>query len=189
MIKTAVTIYGRLDILFNNAGITGKDTSTIESTTEEEWDRIMNINLKGVFLGSKYAIPVMRNQGGGTIINTSSVAGIAGPPGDPAYGASKAGVIQLTKGIAAAYGRYNIRANCICPGTIQTPIIQDSLFPFDDFMRATPLRRKGQPEEVARAVLYLASDDSSYVTGLALVIDGGWTLPLPVSRPVSKGSK
>jgi NAD(P)-dependent dehydrogenase (short-subunit alcohol dehydrogenase family) len=182
MVKTTVNSYGRIDILYNNAGIGQRGVSMLE-TTEEEWDRVLNINLKGVFLGSKYVIPVMLDQGGGVIINTASIVGLVGLPGNPAYSVSKAGVIQLTKMMAAEYGRQNIRVNCICPGAIQTPMTEATSIPTDAYIRVQFLRRAGQPEDVARAVLYLASDDSSFVTGVALVVDGGWTVSPRMPRP------
>lgn len=183
MIKTTVDKYGRIDILYNNAGIMGAYTFTAD-TPEKNWDTILNINLKGVFLGSKYVIPVMLNQGGGVIINTASTAGMIGLPGLPAYCASKAGVVQLTKTIALEYADQNIRVNCICPGGILTPMTQlpDPAEAQPPFRQSQPMRRFGGPEEVAQAALYLASDDSSYVTGIALVVDGGWATGIPKAR-------
>jgi len=175
MVKTTVDTYGRIDILFNNAGIMGAFAPTAK-TTEEKWDLIMNINLKGVFLGSKYAIPVMLDQGGGVIVNTASTAGMDALPNLPAYSASKGGVILLTKAMAMEYGKKNIRVNCICPGGIRTPIAAASGVAGEQSpLPGQPLRRIGEPEDVAQAALYLASDDSSYITGAALVVDGGWT--------------
>jgi len=182
MVKTTVNTYGQIDILFNNAGV-GQIRVPMLETTEEEWDRVLNINLKGVFLCSKYAIPVMLDQGGGIIINTASITGLVGLPGNPAYGVSKAGVIQLTKMMAAEYGRQNIRVNCICPGAIQTPMTESVSLPMDAYIQVQFLKRTGQPEDIARAGLYLASDDSSFVTGVALVVDGGWTVSPRMPRP------
>jgi NAD(P)-dependent dehydrogenase (short-subunit alcohol dehydrogenase family) len=178
MIKRAVDTYARIDILFNNAGIEQRVFHT-KDTTEEDWDRVIDINLKGIFFGSKYAIPIMISQGGGVIINTASTAGFTKMPSGPAYHASKAGVIQLTKSMAFEHGRHNIRINCICPGGIQTPMSEG--FP-DEYTQVIPLRRKGRPDDIAQAALYLASDDSSYVTGLSLVVDGGWTLGVPIPQ-------
>lgn len=182
LVKTTVVTHGRIDILYNNAGVQEEEVSTVE-TTEERWDRVLGINLKGVFLGSKYVIPVMLNQGGGVIINTGSIAGLVGFPGNPDYGVSKAGVIQLTKIMAAEYGRQNIRVNCICPGAMQTPMTESASFPVDAYIRVQFLKRTGQPEDIARAALYLASDDSSFVTGAVLVVDGGWTVSPRMPRP------
>ena len=175
MVKATVDTYGRIDILFNNAGIMGTFGST-EKTTEEKWDLIMNTNLKGIFLGSKYAIPMMLNQGGGVIINTASTSGTDALPYLPVYCASKGGVIALTKSMAMELGGKNIRVNCLCPGGIQTNIAAASGVPGEhNPVPGQPLRRAGQPEDVAHIALCLASDDSSYVTGAAFVVDGGWT--------------
>jgi NAD(P)-dependent dehydrogenase (short-subunit alcohol dehydrogenase family) len=183
MIKSAVDTYGRLDILFNNAGMQGKYIMTAD-LPEEMWDSIITTNLKGVFLGCKYALPIMLKQGGGVIINTASSAGMLGLPGQQAYCASKAGVIQLTKSAALEYADKNIRINCICPGGIVTPLAGIGK-PMTDATMVPPfhqpqaMRRFGQPEEVARVALYLASDDSSFVTGTSSVVDGGWTAGIP----------
>ena len=179
MVKTTVDTYGRIDILHNNAGIQGSFTPTTD-LKEEDWDTIINTNLKGIFLGSKYAIPVMLNQGGGVIVNTTSAAGIVGIPYVAAYCASKGGVIQLTKAMALEYAGQNIRINCVCPGGVQTPMMEQWI-PVEAearqaFMQGLPGGRAIQPEEIARAVLYLASDDSSSAIGSVLVIDRGWTV-------------
>jgi len=178
MVKSVVETYGRLDILHNNAGIYQEATS-VADLEEEEWDRVININLKGAFLGSKYAIPVMVGQGGGVIINTASTAGIVGNS-PPAYSASKGGVIQLTKSMALVQARQNIRVNCICPGATETPLSTHNL-PVDAeareaFAQMLPGGRWIQPEEVVQAALYLASDNSSSVIGAALVVDRGYTV-------------
>jgi len=178
MIKTAIDKYGRLDILHNNAGIIGPLGPT-ENVSEADWDRVLSVNLKGVFLGSKYAIPHMLKQGGGVIINTASIAGLVGLTNIPAYCASKGGVVSLTKAIALEYARKNIRVNCICPGAIKTPMLyrvtgaqlEAEKLPCED----QPIGRCGEPEEIARAALYLACEQSSFVTGTALIVDGGLT--------------
>jgi NAD(P)-dependent dehydrogenase (short-subunit alcohol dehydrogenase family) len=177
MVKTTVDTYGRLDILYNNAGVP-QPMAPLADITEEEWDRVVGINMKGVFLGSKYAIPVMLNQGGGVIINTASIGGLVGSPYEAIYCASKGGVVLLTKSMALEYGKKNIRANCICPGLIRTGMSEGLIdYPaaMEVWMRRQPLVRLGQAEDVARAALYLACDDSLFVTGTCLVVDGGVT--------------
>ena len=176
-VQTAESQYGKLDVLVNNAGIAIH--GTIEETSEADWDRIMAINLKGVFLGTKYAIPAMRRAGGGSIINISSGAGIAPAPGtSAAYAATKGGVRIFTKATAVQHAKEHIRCNSVHPGPIDTPMVRD---PQTDPARLAeltgrvPLSRLGTSEEVAYGVLYLASDESSYVTGSELVIDGGRT--------------
>ncbi|MBI4286586.1 MAG: SDR family oxidoreductase [Chloroflexi bacterium] len=174
MVSEAIEAYGRLDILFNNAGILG-ETASVGDATEENWDRVLAINLRSVFLCSKYAVREMLKSGGGAIINTSSATGLRGLPGNTAYNTSKAAVIAFTRNMALEYAANNIRVNCICPGHVATPMTNAQPEAFVKwFMRQTPMGRQGRPEEIARAALYLASDDSSYVTGTALVIDGGW---------------
>jgi len=186
MIEAAVDNYGKLDILFNNAGIADTLASTHEVNVSE-WHRIININLNGVFLGMKYAIPEMLKIGGGAIINASSLAGLVGVPRRATYCASKGGVIQLTKAAALEYAAKNIRVNCICPGFIWTPMQEtamrhestvDSKTLEEIKMQAislSPIGRFGKPEEVARAAVFLASDDASFITGVALPVDGGYT--------------
>ena len=179
MVKTTVDTYGRIDILHNNAGISQRMIPLAE-ITEEAWNHVIDVNLKGVFLGSKYTIPKMLDQGGGVIINTASCAGLVGWAGLSAYSASKGGVILLTKTMALDYAGQNIRVNCICPGFIRTPMA-DRQLPKDPQaqqavtmrIQQSPMGRMGQPQEIAQAALYLASDDSSFVTGAVLVVDGG----------------
>ncbi len=173
MVKTTMDTFQGIDILFNHVGMMGP-TGRLTEISEEGWDRVMEVNLKSVFLGCKYAIPFMLERGGGVIINTSSCQGIATVPGTAPYTVSKAGVVHLTRSIALEYTNRNIRANCICPGMIHTPMTEHILPTLQT--KALLQRRIGEPEEVARAALYLASDDSSYVTGHALVVDGGWTI-------------
>ena len=177
MVETAVATYGRLDFAHNNAGIEGIAGPCV-ACTEENWDRTININLKGVFLCCKYEIPEMLKAGGGSIVNTSSVAGLVGFGGIPAYTASKHGVAGLTKTIALDYAKENIRCNAVCPGVIHTPMI-DRFTGGDpaalEAMTATePVGRLGKPEEIADAVVYLCSDEASFITGAAIPVDGGF---------------
>lgn len=183
MIKAVIDTYGKLDIMFNNAGIGGKPAK-IADCSEEEWDRIISINLRGTFLGTKYAIPEMIKGGGGVIISTASVGAVIPMRSSAAYGASKAGVLYLTRVAALEHARNNIRANCILPGGMDTSFMSN-MFPGDpkriDAMeqfsiKNTPLGRLASPAEVARIALFLASDDSSFVTGAAWNADGGWLL-------------
>ena len=178
---TIAARYGRLDILVNNAGI-GLPYSladTLENTPVETWDRVMAINVKGTFLGTKYAIPLMRLAGGGSIVNISSGAGIAPSPDTPAsYAASKGAVRIFTKSTSIQYAKENIRCNSVHPGPIDTPMLrvsQQDPAQREERLGLIPLGRVGTPEEVAYGVLYLASDEASFVTGSELVIDGGRT--------------
>lgn len=177
-VQTAVNHFGKIDILFNNAGVIRR--SDVLDTSEEEWDLVMAVNTKSVFLMSKYAIPVMAGEGGGVIINSGSGWGMKGGGKAISYCASKAAVVNMTRAMAIDHGEQNIRVNCVCPGDTDTPMLrgeaqqlaQDEL----DFMVEAadrPLGRFGEPEEVAQAVLFLASEASSFVTGAALVVDGG----------------
>lgn len=175
LVQTTVNAFGGLHILFNNAGI---GHSEVRSTdlSEEEWDRVIDVNLKGVFLGIKYAVPAMKASGGGAIVNTSSLLGMKGKKYESAYNASKAGVILLTKNAALEYGKFNIRVNAVAPGVIDTKIItpwkQDAR-KWPIISKANALGRIGTPEEVANAVLFLASDEASFITGATLSVDGG----------------
>lgn len=175
-VDTLVARYGKLDVLVNNAGIYRR--AMVEQTTVQDWDRVMEVNAKGVFLGTRAVIPAMRKAGGGSIVNISSIAGIVGSPYSAAYNASKGAVRILTKATAVQYAREGIRCNSVHPGPIETDML-DLAFP-DTALRQqraslTPLGRLGRPEDVAYGVLFLASDESSYMTGSELVIDGGWT--------------
>ena len=175
-VDQAVSRFGKLDILVNNAGIFRGNR--VEDTTSEEWDQVMDINAKGVFLGTKHSIPEMRKAGGGSIVNISSVAGLVGNPYSSAYNPSKGAVRLLTKSTAIQYAKDGIRANSIHPGVIVTPMTQDVVNDpsFREFrLAANPISRLGQPADIAYGALYLASDESSFVTGSELVIDGGWT--------------
>jgi meso-butanediol dehydrogenase/(S,S)-butanediol dehydrogenase/diacetyl reductase len=180
MVDAVIARFGRIDILCNNAGI--GVAATVVDTTEEDWDRVINVDLKGVFLGCKYVIPHMLRQGGGVIVNTASVAGMVGVLNRAAYCAAKAGVIGLTKSIAVDFVTKGIRANCVCPGTVETPWIDKILAQQPDpvaerqrMIERQPMGRMGKPEEIAAAALYLASDEAAFVTGTELVIDGGLT--------------
>ena len=175
-VAAAVARFGKLDILVNNAGIFR--TEGVEETSEELWDQVMEINAKGVFLGTKQAIPELRKSGGGSIVNISSVAGLVGSRETTAYTASKGAVRLLTKSTAIQYASEGIRANSVHPGTIETPMTEGLLAV--EGKRAertdrTPLKRLGRPEDVAYGVLFLASDEASFMTGAELVIDGGRT--------------
>ena len=169
--------YGKLNVLVNNAGVTiGK--RGIEDTTVGDWDHIMEVNVKGVFLGTKYAIPAMRRAGGGSIINISSTAGIVAIGRSAAYNATKGAVRVFTKATAIQHAKDKIRCNSVHPGPIDTPFLQgltDNPVLLEERLKRVPLGRIGIPEDVAYGVLYLASDESSYVTGSELVIDGGST--------------
>jgi NAD(P)-dependent dehydrogenase (short-subunit alcohol dehydrogenase family) len=181
VIDTAVERFGGLDILVNNAGIGGGETS-VEACPEAIFDRVVAVNLKGPFLGIKLAFPHMKARGGGAIVTTSSISALMGMPGQGAYGASKAGVLQLTRVAAQEGAPHFIRVNAVCPGGVVTPIIFDSPFleqgmPEEALAarmaEAQPIPRAGRPKDMANAILFLASDEASFVTGQALVVDGG----------------
>ena len=176
-VTATVARFGKLDILVNNAGI-GGGGGIVEETSAERWDTVMDINAKGVFLGTKAAIPEMRKIGGGSIINISSIYGLVGSPGGTAYHASKGAVRLLTKSTEIQYAGEGIRANSVHPGPISTQMTEGGRVDPDRnrwWLANTPLGRWGEPEEVAYGVLFLASDESSFMTGSELVIDGGWT--------------
>jgi NAD(P)-dependent dehydrogenase (short-subunit alcohol dehydrogenase family) len=186
MVEEAVARYGRLDTIFNNAGFGGA-TGPIAEIPVDEFDVTMGVLLRGVFLGMKYASPILAAQGSGTIINTSSVAGLRAGYAPHIYSTAKAAVIQLTKTVAMELGEKGVRVNCICPGGIATPLLAGA-FRGDDSDDATalelvksaismfqPIQRAGLPQDIAAAALWLASDDSSFVNGHALVVDGGLT--------------
>lgn len=176
-VNTAINRYGKLDILVNNAGILIR--KGIEDTTEEDWDRIMGVNAKGAFLGTKHSIPAMRQAGGGSVVNISSTAGlVASPSGSASYTASKGAVRLLTKSTAVQYAKEGIRCNSIHPGPIDTDMIQETLTDpakLEERMQRLPMGRVGTADEIAYGVLYLASEEASFVTGSELVIDGGTT--------------
>lgn len=176
LVKTAADKFGAIHILVNNAAHM-KDSATAADLTEEQWDRSIDITLKGAFLCAKHVIPEMRKAGGGSIVNMSSVGGLVGFGGDAAYCSAKGGIIQLTKSLAIDYGRDNIRVNAICPGPIETSISPregEELYQYQIAM--TVLGRRGRPLDIAYAALFLASDESAFITGSNLVVDGGWTV-------------
>jgi NAD(P)-dependent dehydrogenase (short-subunit alcohol dehydrogenase family) len=177
MVETAVETYGGLDFAFNNAGIEGESEPAGEHPLDN-WEQVIDVNLKGVFLGMKYEIPAMLESGGGSIVNTSSIAGVVGFPDLSPYVASKHGVIGLTKTAAIEYSGEGVRVNAISPGVIDTPMVQrseeDDPETMEQTKAATPIGRLGQPEEIGDAAVWLCSDDASFVTGETLVIDGGY---------------
>jgi NAD(P)-dependent dehydrogenase (short-subunit alcohol dehydrogenase family) len=178
LINTAVDAYGRVDCAFNNAGIEGVLAPTAECT-EENWDRTIAVNLKGVWLCLKYEIPQMLKQGNGAIVNNASTLGLGGIPTLPAYVASKHGVVGLTKTAALEYAKMGLRINAVCPGAVRTPLYEERIFKthpqMEDLVTALePVGRMGTPEEIAAAVVWLCSDAASFVTGHAMAVDGGW---------------
>jgi len=177
MINKTVATFGRLDCAFNNAGIEGELSDTT-ACTEENFDRVIAIDLKAVWLCMRYEIPQMLKQGGGSIVNTASIAGLLGFNGIPAYVAAKHGVVGLTKTAALEFAQKNIRVNCVCPGVINTPMVQRTFdkggFSEADVIAGEPIGRLGKPEEIAEGVCWLLSDAASFVTGHPMVIDGGW---------------
>jgi NAD(P)-dependent dehydrogenase (short-subunit alcohol dehydrogenase family) len=183
LIAKAVATFGRLDYACNNAGIEGVLAETTECT-EENWDRVIDINLKGTWLCMKYEIAQMRKGGGGAIVNNASIAGMIGLPTAPAYCASKGGVVMLTRTAALEYARSNIRVNVVCPGGVNTPMQDRIQLRFNDgdpqkigqlIDRLVPMNRWGTSEEIAEVIVWLCSDAASYVTGHAMVVDGGFT--------------
>src|SRR5712671_1644066 len=177
MVAKTVETYGRLDGAFNNAGIEGKMADTI-AYPEDVFDRVIAINLKGVWLCMKYEIPQMLKNGGGSIVNTASGAGLVGVEQLSAYNASKHGVVGLTKTAALEFAQKNIRVNCVCPGLINTPMVARMIdsggMNEQEFLAAEPVGRMGRPEEIGEGVVWLLSDAASFVTGHALSIDGGY---------------
>jgi NAD(P)-dependent dehydrogenase (short-subunit alcohol dehydrogenase family) len=178
MVAKTIETHGRLDCAFNNAGIEGRIMMSTVECSEENFDRTIAINLKGVWLCMKYEIPQMLKQGGGSIVNTASVAGLVGFEGGPAYNASKHGVVGLTRTAALEYAAKNIRVNCVCPGVIRTPMVERVLdsggISEQAFIAGEPVGRMGKPEEIAQGVVWLLSDAASFVTGHPMAIDGGW---------------
>jgi NAD(P)-dependent dehydrogenase (short-subunit alcohol dehydrogenase family) len=180
LVEETLSAHGHLDVLVNNAGV--ELPKKITETTEAEWDRIMDVNLKGVFLCSRAAITAMRRQGSGVIVNVGSELGVVGGSEIAAYCASKGGVVQLTKAMAVDHAADGIRVNCVCPGPVDTPLLEAIIRGSSDpekerrsILDKTLMKRFGQPTEIASAILFLASDESSYMTGSILLVDGGLT--------------
>ena len=176
MVKTTINTYGKLNILVNNAGIAIR--LPVVDLSEEDWDRNIDVNLKSIYLSSKYAIPRMIKNGGGSIVNIASIYGIVGGRIRAAYAASKGGVVNLTRSMALDYALHKIRVNCVCPGFVNTPLLKNILKNKEEYQALAdlhPMGRLGDMLEIALGVLYLASDESSFVTGIALPIDGGYT--------------
>ena len=183
LVRTAASEFGGFDVMYNNAGIGGGE-GPIHECSEEMFDRIIAVDLKAVWLGMKHALPHLIERGGGSIISTASISDLVGMRGQGAYGSAKGGVIQLTRVCAIEYEDQGIRANCICPGGILTPLLYANparatqIDPVElkrTLAGAQPIQRAGMPEDIANAALWLASDDSSFVTGQQIVVDGGWT--------------
>lgn len=181
LIRITVSTFGRIDILYNNAGVgfsSPLSMADVIDTPEADWDRVIAINLRSLFLTAKYGIPEMIRTGGGSIINTASIAAMIGSEAAHAYTAAKGGMVALSRALAVEFGPKNIRVNCICPGAIDTPMIAPVIDPLkksgQPFM-ISPIRRIGTPEDIAHCALYLASDESGFVTGTTIVVDGGYT--------------
>jgi NAD(P)-dependent dehydrogenase (short-subunit alcohol dehydrogenase family) len=179
MTQETLSRWGRIDILFNNAGV--GEAKFLEETTEEEWDRIFDVNLKSIFRAVRYVVPQMRRQGGGVILNMGSISGLVGQVRTPVYNATKGAILLMTKSMAADYAADNIRVNCLCPGVIDTPGFRESILTFGhdpatlirERTARIPIGRFLSSEDIARAALYLVSDDSEGVTGIGHLVDGG----------------
>lgn len=178
MIDAALAAFGRLDVLHNNAGFT--PIRPLEELSLDDWNRVLAVNLTGTFLGIRAAVPILRRQGGGAIVNTASISGLGGDAGLGAYNAAKAGVINLTRAAALENAPYGIRVNCVCPGGVDTRVAAVLAPGSEQTFRARlaaahPIGRLAEPDEIAAAVAFLASDESSFITGAAIVVDGGVT--------------
>jgi len=189
MVNKAVARWGRIDVLFNNAGVLL--VKSVEQMTEAEWDHVLAVNVKGAFFAVKHVVPHMRRNGGGSILNTGSIASLAGQVGTPAYSASKGAIALLTKSLALDLGRDRIRVNCICPGITDTPMLREHLghgaegeARIKARLSRVPLGEILRPEDVARAALYLVSDDSAGITGVLHVVDAGLTAAAEFDEPL-----
>jgi meso-butanediol dehydrogenase/(S,S)-butanediol dehydrogenase/diacetyl reductase len=178
LVETTVSLFGRVDILFNNAALS--PVGNVLTTSEQEWRDVIDTNINGTFLCTRYVLPHMLKQGGGAIVNTGSINSLMAMKDEAAYDASKGGVLMLTRATAMDFAKDKVRVNCICPGAIETPMLRDMLEKAPnpkeaeaDLIRKHALGRAGTPDEVARVALFLASDDSSFITGAAIAVDGG----------------
>jgi len=180
-VRDAVEVFGKLDLIWSNASTA--IVQTVVEMTEEEWDRLVSVNLKGTFLLAKYGIPALLEAGDGTIVVTGSISSFVGAPRWSAYCATKGGVLMFCRALALEYADLGIRCNCVCPGSTDTPLVRLDVgsrgIPYDEAVQqdktSHPLKRWAQPEEIAKAALFLSCDDSSFMTGAALVVDGGFT--------------
>jgi NAD(P)-dependent dehydrogenase (short-subunit alcohol dehydrogenase family) len=176
IIRTTVDTFGRVDVLFNNAGI--DLVKMMHECTEEDYDQVVDIHLKGSFFCSRYALPEMMKQGGGSIINMGSIAGLIGYEKVPTYCAAKGGIVNLTRYIALEYARYNIRCNCICPGAVATGMMKRYMTDFPELAQKSiknhPMGRIAEPEEISDTAVFLASNESAFITGVSLPVDGGF---------------
>jgi NAD(P)-dependent dehydrogenase (short-subunit alcohol dehydrogenase family) len=190
MVRAAEERFGRLDVLFNNAGISHPEDDDAVKTEEEVWDLTMNVNLKGVFLGCKHGIPALRRAGGGSVINTASFVALLGAATPQlAYTASKGGVLAMTRELATIHARENIRVNALCPGPLRTPLLMQYLDTEEKRRRRLvhiPMGRFGEAHEIAQAALFLASDESSFVTGATFLVDGGITASYVTPEPLAR---